>query len=310
MSKIRGKVLLKLVICAVLIITVLLISKYLSEEGGTIEQKSVPNIVHFVILQDNSDIDSTINFIGATCILAAYFNQNPEKILIHTNSINITGNYWTILTSIIGPKIIQINSVKKPTHVFGSPLSSLYHASDIIRIKTLIQFGGIFLDLDTFVVQKLDGFFDKDCTIGWPKDQSIGTQIVIAKPNANFLKLWLQSYRDYRASMWYYNAGEAPTKNILSKQPDLVHRVTDLFGVQGLSKELYSMRKWKKWHEFYSIHLLTRHREYLVPEDIKESGIKEFNEINIQNYTKSFGEIARSIWNHPKVLKHWKPSLA
>ena len=229
MSKIRGKVLLKLVICAVLIITVLLISKYLSEEGGTIEQKPVPNIVHFVILQDNSDIDSTINFIGATCILAAYFNQNPEKILIHTNSINITGNYWTILTSIIGPKIIQINSVKKPTHVFGSPLSSLYHASDIIRIKTLIQFGGIFLDLDTFVVQKLDGFFDKDCTIGWPKDQSIGTQIVIAKPNANFLKLWLQSYRDYRASMWYYNAGEAPTKNILSKQPDLVHRHSDLF---------------------------------------------------------------------------------
>ena len=87
------------------------------------------------------------------------------------------------------------------------------------------------------------------------------------------------------------------------------YRVTELFGVQGLSKELYSMRKWEKWHEFYSIHLLTRHRDYLVPEDIKESGIKEFNEINIQNYTKSFGEIARSIWNHPKVLKHWKPSL-
>ena len=138
MSKIRGKVL-KLGICAILIIIVLLISRQISKEDGTIEQKSVPNIVHFVILQENSEIESTINFIGATCILAAHFNQNPEKILIHTNSINITGNYWKILTSIIGPKIIQINSVKKPTHVFGSPLSSLYHASDIIRIKTLMQ---------------------------------------------------------------------------------------------------------------------------------------------------------------------------
>ena len=54
-----------------------------------------------------------------------------------------------------------------------------------------------------------------------------------------------------------------------------VYRVIDLFGVQGLSKELYSMRKWEKWHEFYSIHLLTRHREYLVPEDIKGQLISE-----------------------------------
>ena len=41
------------------------------------------------------------------------------------------------------------------------------------------------------------GFLDTDCTIGWPIDQSIGTQIVIAKPKSRFLKLWLQSYQDY-----------------------------------------------------------------------------------------------------------------
>ena len=73
MSKIRGKVLLKLVICAVLIITVLLISRQISKEDGTIEQKSVPNIVHFVILQENSEIESTINFIGATCLLSGLY---------------------------------------------------------------------------------------------------------------------------------------------------------------------------------------------------------------------------------------------
>ena len=75
----------------------------------------------------------------------------------------------------------------------------------------------------------------------------------------------------------------------------------------GLSKELYSLTKWDHWHEFYAIHLLARHREYLVPEDVKESKIEDFNETNIQNYKKTFGEIARSIWNHPKVQKHWRP---
>ena len=41
------------------------------------------------------------------------------------------------------------------------------------------------------------GFLDNDCTIGWPIDQNIGMQIVIAKPKSRFLKLWLQSYQDY-----------------------------------------------------------------------------------------------------------------
>jgi hypothetical protein len=104
--------------------------------------------------------------------------------------------------------------------------------------------------------------------------------------------------------MWYYNAGEAPTKNILEKKPDLVTRVPELFGVQGLSQQLYVNSDWDKWHDYYSIHLLSRHRSYLAKEDIKQSGILTFDEHNIQNYSKPFGEIARSIWNHPKVKVH------
>ena len=42
-------------------------------------------------------------------------------------------------------------------------------------------------------------------------------------------------------SMWYYNAGEAPTKNILEKHPNLVTRIPKLFGVQSLAKgEVFS----------------------------------------------------------------------
>ena len=51
--------------------------------------------------------------------------------------------------------------------------------------------------MDTFVVNSLNNLMDNDCTIGWPINQNIGTQIVIAKPKSRFLKLWLQSYQDY-----------------------------------------------------------------------------------------------------------------
>lgn len=140
---------------------------------------------------------------------------------------------------------------------------------------------------------------------GWPIGQNIGTQILISPPNSPFIKLWLQTYREYKPALWYYNAAEAPTQNILSKHPELVNRVEELFGVHNLAEKLYGMKasEWTGWKDYYSIHLLSRHRDYLVKDDVQTSGILEFDEKNIQNYTKVFGEMARSIWNDERVLR-------
>ena len=45
------------------------------------------------------------------------------------------------------------------------------------RLQILLAEGGVTLDSDAFVVSKLDTFFHDDCTIGWPKNQSIGNQV-------------------------------------------------------------------------------------------------------------------------------------
>lgn len=284
----------------VLVISILILIIFFNFQdlkSGEKFSELVPNIVHFVLLKENT---TELDFISATCILAAFLNQNPQKVVLHTNAQHFHGKYWNITSTILGSKLHK-SSVSRPTHVFGSPLSSIFHASDVIRIKVLQEEGGIFLDLDTFLVRPLDEFFKYDVTLGWPKDQNIGTQIILAKPQAKFINLWLQSYKDYRASMWYYNAGEAPTQVILKKNPSLVHRVTEAFGVQGLSRELYQLEHWDQWKEYFAIHLLARHRDYLVPDD----PIVEFNEVNIQNYSKTFGQLARSIWNHKEVIKFW-----
>ena len=141
--------------------------------------------------------------------------------------------------------------------------------------------------------------------LGWPKDQNIGTQILISPPKAPFIRLWLKTYREYKPALWYYNAAEAPTQNILSKYPELVNRIEKLFGVHNLAQKLYGLNAgaWTGWKDYYSIHLLSRHRDYLVKEDVERSQIVDFDEKNIQNYTKVFGEMARSIWNDERVLK-------
>ena len=155
---------------------------------------TVPNTVHFFHFIDKgahtdnrkNEIkeNQDLNFISATCILAAAFNQEPERLIIHTNA-NITYNlankkYWSLIFRVLGPKrkspkkkvatkkvatktkvnpVLSVVHLKQPTHVFGQPLSSTFHAADVARLNLLIREGGIALDQDTFIVRKLDPTF-------------------------------------------------------------------------------------------------------------------------------------------------------
>ncbi|XP_022184359.2 uncharacterized protein LOC111043659 [Nilaparvata lugens] len=122
-------------------------------------------------------------------------------------------------------------------------------------------------------------------TLGWPPNENIGTQVLIAKKNARFLELWLDGYRKYKARSWYYNAGQYPTEQILAKDKSIAHTVPKLFGVHNLLDKLYGTADWEDWKTYYTLHLLSRH----PPAPL------ELNETTILNYTSPFGEISRWI---------------
>jgi len=293
-----------------------LISRLLNYTGekqerskSSVHPGATPDVFHFFMF----DTTQPLSFVAATCILSAYLNHGPEFIVLHTNTNLTQSKYLQIVESVVGTKFqVRYDPKARPSHVYGQRLSSTYHATDVARILVLSREGGVALDLDTFVVKPLRSFYYSgtgpvvnDCVLGWPEGQFIGTQVIVARPNSYFLRLWLLTYKDYRPSAWYYNAAEAPTKQILVRRPDLITRVKEKFGVQNLADKLYLDTDFN-WGDFYTIHLLARHRDYLAKKDVEQSKILNFDENNIQDYDKSFGEIARSIWNHPSVKNHWK----
>ena len=81
----------------------------------------------------------------------------------------------------------------------------------------------------------------------------------------------------------------------LQYHPELIHRVKESFGVHNLADKLYQESHWTEWKAFHAIHLLFRHRDYLAKEDVKQSGIQEFDESNIWHYNKTFGYMARDV---------------
>ncbi|XP_075229802.1 uncharacterized protein LOC142329262 isoform X3 [Lycorma delicatula] len=259
----------------------------------------VPNYVHFIRMGWWME---EVIFIDALCILAAYKIQKPDKIFIHTDVEQFGGKYWEKLISIPGfEDILVIEKIEVPNEIFGQKFTDEYHhyfhASDVVRIRILLQYGGIFLDNDSFIVRSLDPYRRYEMALPWDENDYLGTQILIAHKDARFLQLWLESYKNhYKPKNWYFNAGEWPTMSILWARPELVHRVKLLFGVHDVRNELFT-GIWPDWRNQYTIHILERHLQFLEEyHDMPINFPEDINDKNVREYAFTFKEMAEEIY--------------
>ncbi|XP_032799730.2 uncharacterized protein LOC116936631 [Daphnia magna] len=255
----------------------------------------VPNIIHYIRLNKKS-----WSFVEYICLRSAYVNQRPDFIFIHTNIFDgFKGKYWKWIQEEPDLKLrLIVVPVQLPSEIFGqklNPVWRIHHGSDLIRIQALMKYGGIFLDNDVYVVRNLDKYRKFEMTLGWPRNESLGTMVLLANKNARFLPLWLDNYRDYKADQWYYNAGDNPTASVLMKHPELVHREPKRLGVHFMLREMFQESDNFPWYEkLDTVHLLINHRSYL---DMFYKDYRYFNERNILHYPFNFGEMARLVLN-------------
>ena len=139
----------------------------------------------------------------------------PDVIYFHSN-IEPTGDYWDQAKKI---ENFTVNKRQPPTFVFGQgiqePQSETGH-SNVDRVKVLLEYGGIYLDLDVLVTKSMDKLREHKCTVGYEyyngRHVVCGGIIVCSKDSA-FLHMWAQSFlEDYRPSDWAYNSGQVILK--------------------------------------------------------------------------------------------------
>ncbi|KAG8268754.1 hypothetical protein J6590_019334 [Homalodisca vitripennis] len=261
----------------------------------------VPNYVHFIWFGDKP-----INYLQMVCILAAFKNQKPEKLFFHFDNNNtFTGKFWKTLEHTPGfMDIVEFHDIELPDEIFGQKLSRewrTWHGSDIARINTMMKYGGIFLDNDCYLVKNINNFRRFEISMNWDENQYMGSQVIVAHKDARFLRRWLESYREYDETQWYYNAGEKPTKEILQKEPNLIHRVKVWFGVDTKFKMNIFQEQWKEWKNFYVLHLLMRHQSDLGALKKYATFPVEFNEENIVYYPITFRDMAYDVYDTANV---------
>ena len=270
----------------------------------------VPNIVHYILF----DVKN-ITFGHFVSLLSVMKNQKPDLIYIHCNCHQLSGDYYERALRVAYKTNTQliVRTIERPTQIYGQKLSEKYlnwHSFDISRLQVLMEFGGIYLDRDVYVVQSLDVFRKYEMTLEWNQNQNLENSLMIANKNARFPRIWLDSYHDYDPNQYSFNAGELPTEMILKRQPHLVNRVMGKFGSSfrktGVCPLLYSSyyENWMK--DFYAFHLHIRDNEMSAERECFEGRHQNittvFTEENVKQLNVTFGQMSRIVFDFEKQI--------
>ena len=270
----------------------------------------VPNIVHYILF----DV-TNITFGHFISLLSVMKNHKPDLIYIHCTEKQLSGDNYERTLRVANKTNSQliVRTIEKPTQIFGHNLSKKWgnwDLSDFLRMQVLMEFGGIYLDSDMYVVQALDEFRKYETTLEWNGETNVYTGILMANKNSRFLKLMLKSFQEYDSENIYGWSGVIVPSMLLKEQPYLVHRINGEFGQNSVDvcpKIYFSYyENWSK--EYFTIHLSIRGNEisfkkYCFRKMKGQNNLRTFyNESIVRQLDVTFGEMCRNVYDFEKEM--------
>lgn len=100
----------------------------------------------------------------------------------------------------------------------------LAHQADVVRVNVICDYGGIWIDSDTIVVDKLDGLFDyletKDgFFILEDKNHRLCNGVFGSRPNTDLMRKWKEHAKHAHPNMRWTDIGEVALRSIRNNHP-------------------------------------------------------------------------------------------
>ncbi len=188
-------------------------------------------------------------------VCSALSSQPEAKIFIFY-IYEPSGEYWNTLP--VEVERIQIFDFD----FFGiAHLKHFAHKADIIRLLLLLNVGGLYLDIDTISMRRLDELFDSKPVMGIqliPENGEIRglCNAVMSSPkDSAFIKIWLKNYRTFKSGghglSWDEHSVRLPWK-ISQRHPQLIKILapSELFQILwfDLESTILSNPQISKWN--------------------------------------------------------------
>lgn len=108
----------------------------------------IPKIVHFI--HGLRRPEPTLDLVHYLAIKAAHEVLKPDKIMFHYHYMPVGEHFERI------KHLLTLRQVPLVENIFGRPVSHYAHRADVVRLEALLEFGGIYLDLDLISLKPVD----------------------------------------------------------------------------------------------------------------------------------------------------------
>jgi hypothetical protein len=184
----------------------------------------IPRILHFCFGLSPDFGGKPWSLVHYACIRSAVERLKPEKAIMHCQ-YEPSGPWWDLTRP-----YLNVNKVVAPQEVFGNRLHHFAHRADVLRLTTLIEHGGIYLDCDVFVHRDFDDLLGHPVVMGFEgrgeAEVGLCNGVILAEKGAPFLQRWFEGYRSFRSkghdTFWVEHSVELPRKLMREHPEDVV----------------------------------------------------------------------------------------
>lgn len=157
----------------------------------------IPKILHFCFGLSPDFGGKPWSLIHHVCVRSAVERIRPDRAILHCQ-YEPTGPWWRLTR-----EYLAVNRIEAPTEVFGRPLMHVAHRADVLRLRALLDQGGIYLDADVFVHRDFDDLLGHSAVMGLEgqgeREEGLCNAVILAEPGAPFLTRWFEEYRHFRS---------------------------------------------------------------------------------------------------------------
>jgi hypothetical protein len=173
----------------------------------------IPDLIHVVWLY-TGDVEVWVYL----HLLSMLVKQPTCLLYVHSFETPI-GPFWDILES---TGRIRLHFWERNVSIHDIQPIISFHKSDIIRLKALQRFGGIYLDLDVVLARTVDPLRTNKFVLGQTGHQKeICNAVILSTTDSEFLTRWIEEYKNVDFTCLYCHDINVPT-DMTIKHPELV----------------------------------------------------------------------------------------
>jgi mannosyltransferase OCH1-like enzyme len=174
----------------------------------------IPKIIHFVYGLEPDFGGKEFSFAHWAAIKSAK-KLHPDFRILFWHRYLPSNHYFSDIQD-----SIELMPIQPPESIFGNPLCHVAHKTDVVRLMVLLEYGGIYLDMDTITVRPLVPLLNHKCVMGYEEidgaPHGLCNAVMLAEPGSKFLQAWFENFRSFRSKgrdeYWAEHAVLVPLK--------------------------------------------------------------------------------------------------